>query len=171
MSTQEITCQGITFPVPTVYEEGQVLTANEAAALDQLRRENIRNNFASNVKAACKEAGVETSAELPEEIQVKLLEDFEKYTVEYAFGVRTGGVGRVMDPIERLMHARGVEAVKASLRAKGFKLTGKNADITREDFNSVVAAFIKKNEVALRAAAVAAHEAFSKITVEELTAE
>ena len=48
----EITIQGMGFAVPIVYAEGHPLTANQAAALNQVLAENLRNNFASKVKEA-----------------------------------------------------------------------------------------------------------------------
>ena len=48
---EQIIIQGVTFNVPTPYAEGHVLATNEASALNQLLHENLRNNFASKVKA------------------------------------------------------------------------------------------------------------------------
>ena len=48
----ELEIGGIVFTAEDVYAEGDTLTASEAKALNQLRRENLRNNFRKKVKDA-----------------------------------------------------------------------------------------------------------------------
>ena len=47
----EVTIQGVQVELEDRYSAGAVLTGNEAAALNQLRRENIRNNTAKQVRS------------------------------------------------------------------------------------------------------------------------
>lgn len=118
----EITIAGETFSVPQPYAEGHVLTANEAGALNQVFAENVRNNLASKVKEA-KEAGAFDALEFQATV--------DAYTSSYEFGVRSGGGGRVGDPVqaEALDIARDI--VRDSLRKKGYKLADvKAAQIT-----------------------------------------
>jgi hypothetical protein len=82
--TDTITIQGETFTVVQPYEEGHVINANEAQALNQTFAENVRNNFAKRVKDA-KEAG----SFVLEQLQATL----DEYMEKYSFGTRVGGGG------------------------------------------------------------------------------
>lgn len=99
MLTHEVTIAGKIFPLIAPYEEGHALTAGEAAALNQVRHENVRNNSAKAVKDG--KWGDEEVA---------------KYDAEYVFGERKagGGPGVSRDPVQT--EARGL--VKATLKAK-----------------------------------------------------
>ncbi len=57
MDTKNIIIQGQTFTASLPYAAGQALTESEARALNQVRLENIRNNFASKVKASLEKRG------------------------------------------------------------------------------------------------------------------
>lgn len=86
----QITIAGQTFNAPQPYGQGDVLTANEASALNQTYAENLRNNFASKVKEAS-EAGT---------FDLEVFQSrFDEYASDYEFGVRTGG-GRTGDPVQ-----------------------------------------------------------------------
>jgi hypothetical protein len=113
-----ITIAGNTFQVAKPYAEGHTLTPNEAAALNQVFAENIRNNFAKTVKDAT-EAG---TFDL-EVFQSKL----DEYVEEYEFGVRTGGGGRSGDPVmvEAMSIAR--DLVRKAIVKQGHKLSDVSA--------------------------------------------
>jgi hypothetical protein len=99
-----ITIQGYKFEVPegalaniavgyTLQDEG------EAAALRQTKVENLRNNFATKVKAA-----MNGSTELAPEALSELQSAFATYATEYKFGVRAAGEPKQkLDPITREM--------------------------------------------------------------------
>lgn len=109
------TIQGLEIQVPTPFNEGHVLTVNEAAAMNQLFIENIRNNNARHVQAAEKDEtrGAMEAAEL----QV-LVDD---YATSYEFGVRSvGGTRVVRDPVENRTRKIGLAKLDAALKAKGF---------------------------------------------------
>lgn len=91
---ESIQIAGHNFNISDRYEEGHELTANESAALNQMRRENIRNNFAKKVEDA------KNGAERVEDDNVlaDLQEQLNEYAEGYEFGVRTGG-GYVRDPV------------------------------------------------------------------------
>ena len=78
---EDITIQGETFSCPVPFAEGHVCTLHEANALNQLTKENVRNNFAPRVKA-----GKENSTD-----PAQIASDFEAYVVGYEFGERKGG--------------------------------------------------------------------------------
>lgn len=120
--TDKITIAGESFTVPLPYDEGHVLTANEASALNQTHSENLRNNFAPRVKEA-KENGA---------FDLEMLQsELDTYAEEYEFGVRTGG-GRTSDPVmtEAMDNMR--TAVRKQLKKNGKDLKDfKASDISR----------------------------------------
>lgn len=90
-----IVIQGLTFPVNPSYAEGHVLTAVEAAALNQLRGENLRNNFAKTVKDA-KEAAEKAGTPLDTDaLQAK----FAEYERSYMFAGKRSGTRAPADPV------------------------------------------------------------------------
>lgn len=110
MNTQPVMIQGTIFTIAAPYAEGHALNANEAAALNQLRAENIRNNFAARMKKALDEK--EAPLGQP---------DLDAYDAVYQFGVR--GASKVpADPIEKEAWKLAETAVKAALAARNVKL-------------------------------------------------
>ena len=111
---EEITIAGQTFIVPRPYSEGHQLLANEAAALNQVFGENLRNNFASTVKSAI-EAGT---------FDLDALQDaLSDYAHTYEFGVRKarepGAPKAPKDPVEAEAMSIAKDKVKAAIKAKG----------------------------------------------------
>src|SRR5215472_10310536 len=113
---EQITIAGHPFNVPTRYEEGHELTANEAAALNQTFHENLRNNFAKRVEE--KKNGADRIED--EAVLADLQGQLDRYAEDYEFGVRTGG-GAVRDPVmsEAMTIAR--TKVWEHLKRKGVK--------------------------------------------------
>lgn len=136
-----ITCQGIQLNAPAPYNEGHVLTPNEAAVLNQTLAENLRNNFASVVKAA-----VEKSEKEKTTLDVGALQtQFDAYVSEYEFGVHRAGA-RVTDPIDREAKAIAEEVVKGALAQRGFKISGEGG-IGKEKFNELVAQYAARDDI------------------------
>ena len=130
---QMITVAGLSLTCTLPYEEGHVISANEAQALNQTRAENLRNNFASQVKKAVKEAE-EAGAEVDlEAVQAA----FSEYDSEYVFGVRRSAV--FQDPIAKEAHSLAMEAVKQALKARGHKL----ADFSKEQMDGLAAGLVE----------------------------
>lgn len=123
METQTITIQDVTFTIPAPYSEGHVLVANEAAALNQLLGENIRNNFAAKMKKA-KEEGKTLGQS-----------DLDEYAASYSFGVRSGG-GPKLDPIEREARILAAEQVKKLFKQKGIKIKDAEESGKLEEFTT-----------------------------------
>lgn len=116
--TSTIGIQSLEFEVPAPFVEGHQLRANEAAVLNQTYAENLRNNFAPQVKQALTEDGPLDVAAL----QSKLNE----YVLTYDFGVRRGsGRSTVRDPVTKEAFKLAREAVTTALRKKG--ITSKEA--------------------------------------------
>lgn len=114
MSNHPTTIAGKTFTIADRYAEGQALSANEASALNQLRRENIRNNLASQIKDL-----VESGAF--DETQAQATVD--TYASSYEFGVRTGGGGGRGDPIQTMAMGIARDTIKNQIVKKGKKLS------------------------------------------------
>lgn len=113
-----ITIAGFEFNVPVRYTEGHQLTAGEASALNQTFHENLRNNFASKVKAATKDLSDGEEFDTTE-LQTSL----DEYADAYQFGVRTAGVRVSADPVKREAISLAKAAIRKALSAKGRKAT------------------------------------------------
>lgn len=122
-NTREITIQGLEFTVSTPYAAGHVITEGEAAALNQTRCENIRNNQSRFIKAALDAAGTDANGEqnpLTPETVSELVAGVNKYDSEYEFTVANVGRGRTpVDPIEKEAIRLAKLTVTAMLRKKG----------------------------------------------------
>jgi hypothetical protein len=110
MNTQPVMIQGQIFTISAPYTEGHQLTANEAAALNNLRGENIRNNFAARMKKAIEDKE-------PELGQTEL----DDYDSKYQFGVRSAGK-LPQDPVEKEAYKLAEAAVIRALKARNTKL-------------------------------------------------
>lgn len=113
--TKQITVQGFTVNVSTPYAEGHACSAAEAAALNQVRAENIRNNKAKLAKDLKDEFGIE-SAEATSTLQAEIT----KYDGEYEFTLASVGGGRsTMTPVEKEAKAIAREYIKSQLAELG----------------------------------------------------
>lgn len=107
MDTQTVTISGKQFTIAAPYAEGHVLTANEAAALNQTFRENIRNQLAKRVaEGTAGQADVDAVAE------------------SYRFDTRGhGGGGARRDPVMAEALRQATEMVKDLIKQKGHNLS------------------------------------------------
>jgi Asp-tRNA(Asn)/Glu-tRNA(Gln) amidotransferase A subunit family amidase len=116
----QLTIAGHQFQVPDAllakYNVGYTLsTEGEAHALQQTFTENLRNNFASKVKAKLENGNTELS---PED-QAALQAEFDAYAAKYEFGIRQPGQVRVAkDPVEREVRKMAGGAISERYRAK-----------------------------------------------------
>lgn len=109
MSKMQLTIEGDLYELSAPYAAGHVLNEHEAAALNQTRGENVRNNVASQMKRKIKEVGDRPlTADEKSEI-------VNKYDAEYQFGARSQ---RILDPVEREARAMATELVKAAAARK-----------------------------------------------------
>lgn len=121
--TDSLTIKGETFTVPQPYKEGHQCSTNEAAALNQLLKENVRNNLATNLQKQ-KDADAFDHAEFQKSL--------DAYVAEYEFGQRRGGGGgRTSDPVEKEAKQIARDLVKKKLQEQGHKL----ADIPNKEIN------------------------------------
>lgn len=126
---KKIIIQGVEFTASQPYEAGHTLTESEARALNQVRSENLRNNFAARVKAT--NEGKE-GADTLEALQSA----FAQYDAEYSFAMPGAGGGstRRLDPIEREARALAKEIIKNELLKVGRKLSDIPQGLTKEEW-------------------------------------
>jgi hypothetical protein len=116
---ENVGIQGVVLTIAQPFTEGHTCTGNEAAALNQLLKENVRNNQAPAVKKADDEKVPKT----------KIQADLDTYVNGYEFGIRRAG--STLDPIEREALSLAKEKVREAMARKGLKLSEvKAADIT-----------------------------------------
>lgn len=110
---KNLTIAGVNFEAPFKYAAGHVLTESEARALNQTRFENLRNNFASKVKASVEGAdGAIPQADLPKA--------FAEFEAAYDFSMPGAGGGTArLDPVEKEALAIAREVVRAKLAKAG----------------------------------------------------
>jgi hypothetical protein len=122
---QTITIQGYEFEAPAPYTEGHQLSTAEAAALNQLLAENLRNNFRTTVqdakdktlKAAKTNGSYAEGDEVPlsDDILLELQLAFTKKAEDYEFAGRRGTRAPV-DPVEREAYKMAKAWVLAALK-------------------------------------------------------
>lgn len=140
MSTQSVTIQGHLFTMSAPYKVGHVLTAGEAQALNQLRAENVRNNFAARMKAAAEKGQSLGQSELT------------AYDESYAFQVGAGGGPRgPADPVTDLARRLALHDVKGAIRAGGLKVK----DFSSEKLESLIDDALAQRPEYMKAAAKA----------------
>lgn len=118
----EIMIQGFPFNYTPRYNAGHVLLEGEAHQLNGVLGENLRNNFAGQVKkvkeAAEKERG--EGAELTSDELEALASEFAKYEAEYVFSGKRVSRGPA-DPVKAKARKMARETIEAALRSKGIK--------------------------------------------------
>ena len=139
---EQLMIQGHVFTVADRYSDGDEINANEASALNQTRRENLRNNFASKVSEKLDGRESLTDDELAE-----LQGEFDTYAESYEFGVHTGG-GRASNPVmtEAMSIARG--KVLEYLKQKGHKQKDIKAATITEKARELIAKYPQIMELA-----------------------
>ena len=98
---QDVVIKKVSYSIATPFAEGHVCTANEAKALNQLLKENVRNNFAARIK---------DGAEAPSQ------EEFDAYVAGYEFGIRSVSSS---DPVAKEMLRIAEALVTKSLEKSG----------------------------------------------------
>lgn len=151
---KEIIIQGLKFSVAVPYTEGHVITGAEAAALNQTRTENIRNNAAKFVKAALEKAGTDEEGNqipLDDEAMEFLVDEVSTYDNAYEFTLASVGGGRQStDPVDKEATRMARSLVSEEIRKAGKKI----ADFDKDQLAAVIAQTAANPDV--RAAAVEA---------------
>lgn len=106
---------GLSFTISDPYSEGHTINANEALSLNQVRAENIGNNFRDKVAKVVEEAGgIEA---VTEEQLAALQAELTDYESKYVF--HAGGGGRVTDPVEKEAKKIAEELLHAKIKQAG----------------------------------------------------
>jgi hypothetical protein len=135
--------QGYDFDIAPRYAEGHALTANEAAALNQVRAENIRNNAAGKIKAAKdKNADFDLDA-IYEGSETSLRQDIEAYATTYEFGARVARASEPADPVEREAKRIATETLNTALKAKNIK----RKDLSDEQYDGALADLMARDDI------------------------
>lgn len=154
----EITIQSKDFTVPHRYVAGAIeLTTGEAHALQQVYAENIRNNFAAQMKKAAEE---DPARELTQA-------DLDAYVAGYEFGIRSSGGGVARDPVESEERRLIIAKLREALTAKGKSWKG----LTEEQQDMLVARAIEGGQFRAQAEQVvaakrAARDAAAAVSIE-----
>ena len=116
------------FSVYTPFNEGDVLSAAEASALNQTFGENMRNNFSAKVKKAVEDGDLDVSA-----VQTAL----DEYMLAYVFGQRKSrGTGAAIDRTPRdPIGTRALELAREAVRRKIRELGGSLKDYPAKDIS------------------------------------
>ena len=154
----QITIQGLPFEVSQPYKEGHPITAGEASQLNQVRAENIRNNFAGTIKAAIdayrKANSLAEDADVPvTNLDKDDLDDrLAKYDDEYVMGVRGGPSGPRLpvDPVQREAWRKALEKVKLALKKKNIAISSVPKEKMDDYVTGVLAKYPEITEEARR---------------------
>lgn len=157
-----ITIAGIEFEIDAPYAAGHTLTENEAAALNQVRAENIGNNFRSKVAKLKDEKGDEADFG---PIQAELTE----YAKSYAFGVRRASARVPADPVQAEAYRMARDDIAKALKAKGLKFADYPAEKIEEAIKRQLDAKPEYLEVARRT--VEARNAAGAASLDDLLGE
>tara|TARA_R110000851_G_scaffold17651_4_gene55808 strand:+ start:283 stop:864 length:582 start_codon:yes stop_codon:yes gene_type:complete len=185
---KEITIQTIAFEIAQPYATGHTCSEAEAKALNQTRSENIRNNTATLVKAALKEAGVtEVTAEdgevsnaqneLSDDAMLELIDRVAEYDNDYEFTMASVGAGRASrDPVEVEAMKIARASVTAGLKEAGHTVksythdeAGELIESQRDKLNAVIAnAAAQEAVIAEAKSIVASRVALAKADISDL---
>lgn len=116
----DVTIKGLKVSVPAPFADGHACTANEANVLNQILRENVRNNNARSVEKAIE------AAKGADKVDLKALQaSIDKYIEGYEFGIRRagGGGGRTVDPIAKEAKRLAVDIIKAACANQGLSIS------------------------------------------------
>lgn len=160
--TRTITIQGLDFEATTPYAEGHVCTEAEAKALNQTRLENLRNNFASKIKAAKGEGD-----EVPADAIAALRAEFAEYDASYVFTLASvGGGKRETDPVQAEAKKMARALITASLRDKGRKIK----DVDKDTLDNAIATLAEREDIQKAAKkAVAERQKAAAVDLSELS--
>ena len=114
------------FTCPQPFAAGHVLTDNEAAVMNQVLSENVRNNIAPKIKKG-------------EEVNQEII---DQYVAGYEFGLRSISTS---DPVQKEIRRIAEDALGKKLASKGMS----KAKLTKEQYGEMVEIIIKNNYYSL----------------------
>lgn len=150
MNTQSIVIQKQVFEAPAPYSEGHTLNPNEAAALNQLFAENLRNNFSAKMRRAAEDDTTLTQ------------EEFWAYAETYEFGIRSLRSGTVRDPVASEERRLAAAAVRKAIMKRGHKVK----DVPEETFEAYVNSAVDTGKFRQQAEIIVAEKANAKVELD-----
>jgi hypothetical protein len=100
----DLTIAGSTFSIPAPFTEGYTLNSREADALNQLLKENVRNNLAPKIEGLTQQA-------------------VDEYVLTYEFNVRRGGGGGAsLNPVEKKARTIARERIQSALKERNMRI-------------------------------------------------
>lgn len=128
------------FKVQDTYAPGHTLNGEEAAALNQTKRENLRNNFAKTVETALETAKKDGRTELSADELKALIASFDEYATGYTFASKREPKAPT-DPIAKEAHKIATAMVTEALSKKGKK----KSELAEGVFDKLVSDVVAKN--------------------------
>lgn len=126
---QQLVIAGQRFTVQRPYSAGHILTESEAAALNQMRAENIGNTFRKRVQSAVADGGV--TDELRQEIS--------EYDQSYDFSRRAIGAPRQsVSPLDRIVRELARKAIQEYVAKTGRKMNAAPEGQTLEGWKALL---------------------------------
>lgn len=149
----QVRMKGYTFSLSTPYEPGHRLTPGEAKALNDLRLENIQNNFRHKINAQI--ARLEPGQLLAQHVLDELQAELSAYDADYKFNEKS--TRSRMGDIEREARAIARERVLAQATLHDLQLTDEFIAVLIEQDCKLPAVIEEaRNRVAARRAALSA---------------
>lgn len=134
-TTRTLSISGLTFEVAAPYVEGHAITAAEANALNQMRKENIANNTRKRVNELKGDADEFTDDQTEQAAAIVAEVD-----AEYVFTMSSGGSSRSRDPFEIECTRLAREYVNGKIQEQGSTIKAyKEADGGKEKYDELVA--------------------------------
>lgn len=127
------------FTVSQPYEAGHTVTEAEAKALNQVRKENLGNNFRGTVKKAVEEAGVDADGKAVPLADAKIAEltaTFTDLDSKYVFTLANATSSRKLEPWEREVRTLIKGAIREQLAAE--TPPRKMSDLSDEEVESII---------------------------------
>lgn len=165
-SREDVTIAGLIFSMTNPYAPGHVCTAGEASQLNQVRHENLRNNFAAKVRAA-----VEAAETAGTDVDTATLQaELDEYDSKYQMGVRQRGAGggRVVDPVAREARSIAKDMLNNALKKKGKKVGDLSAELLKEKIDEILAKYPNITEAAKQR--VAERQAIAEQELDDIAA-
>lgn len=131
MDTKPLSILDIEFPCSMPYAAGHVLNEPEAKVLNQTRRENLSNNFRTEVRKHVESA---EGAKTLEELQSA----FAELDAKYVFTISNAGTSRKFTPEEREARRIAREYVKAELDKQGLKIGVAPEGTSESDWEDII---------------------------------
>lgn len=132
------------FDVTTPYAEGHPLTAPEAKALNQVRAENIANNWRKRIKDALE--GENADADMK-----GIRKDFTAYDGEYVFNMASTSSRATMTPLERESKTVARDYLTLMIKKSGTTVKAYKETNGMDHYNAKVAEFAEHEAIVKQA--------------------